>query len=202
MLNLYGTKVEIVGHVINEDAPGNNQMTSPQIQKELVRACAEVTMQAIIDKIRDSHFSILLDESHDTSIKEQMTVIVRFLNKQGQVIERFLVVEHVADTSAPSIKAVLNRLFARCGLSISRLRGQGYDEASNMEGKFNRLKTLILNENLFAFYVHYFVHQLQLVVIIVARNILAISDFFQLCHYDCEHCWYFLQKEICVVISA
>ncbi|XP_039133244.1 zinc finger MYM-type protein 1-like [Dioscorea cayenensis subsp. rotundata] len=178
MLNWYGTEVESVGRVINENALGNNQMTSPQIQKELVRACAEETTRAIINEIGDSHFSILLDESRDKSVKEQMVVIVRFVNKQGRVIERFLDVEHVADTSAPSLKTVLDGLFARFGLSISRLRGQGYDGASNMKGQFNGLKTLILNENPFAFYVHCFARQLQLVVVSVARNILAISDFF------------------------
>ena len=39
-LNWYEKKVESVGHVINENTLGNNQMTSPQIQKGLVRACA------------------------------------------------------------------------------------------------------------------------------------------------------------------
>ncbi|KAH7665581.1 Ribonuclease H-like protein [Dioscorea alata] len=161
MLNWYGTEVESVGRVIKKNAPGNNQMTSPQIQKELVRACAEETTRAIIDEIGNNHFSILLDESRDKSIKEQMTVIVRFVNKQGQVIERFFAVEHVVDTSAISLKTALDGLFARC------------------EGNLiNGLKTLILNENPFAFYVHCFAHQLQLVVVSVARSILAISDFF------------------------
>ncbi|XP_039143952.1 zinc finger MYM-type protein 1-like [Dioscorea cayenensis subsp. rotundata] len=107
-----------------------------------------------------------------------MDVIVRFVNKQGQVIERFLAVEDVADTSASSLKTALDGLFARCGLSISILRGQGYDGASNMKGQFNGLKTLILNENPFAFYVNCFAHQLQLVVVSGAKGILAISDFF------------------------
>ncbi|XP_039123284.1 zinc finger MYM-type protein 1-like [Dioscorea cayenensis subsp. rotundata] len=175
MLNWYGTEVESVGRVINENAPENNQMTSLQIQKELVRACAEEATRVIIDEIGDNHFSILLDESRDKSIKEQMAVIVRFVNKQGQVIERFLDVEHVVDTSTPSLKTTLDGLFARCGLSISRLRGQGYDGASNMKGQFNGLKTLILNENPFAFYVHCFAHQLQLAIVTMIVNIVGVS---------------------------
>ena len=43
---------------------------------------------------------------------------------------------------------------------MSRLHGQGYDEASNMQGEFNGLKTLILKDNECAFYVHCFAHQL------------------------------------------
>ncbi|XP_028071838.1 uncharacterized protein LOC114274166 [Camellia sinensis] len=61
-------------------------------------------------------------------------------------------------------------LFSRLGLSISRLRGQGYDGASNMQGDFNGLKTLILKENPCVYYVHCFAHQLQLALVVVAKN--------------------------------
>ncbi|KAH7666078.1 Ribonuclease H-like protein [Dioscorea alata] len=149
MLNWYGKKVQSVGRVINENAPRNNQMTSPQIQKELVKACAEETTRAIINEIGDSHFSILLDESRGKSAKEKMVMIMMFVNKQGHVIERFLAIEHVVDTSTPSLKIALDGMFGHCGLSISRLRGQRYDGASNMKGQFNGLKTLFLNENSF-----------------------------------------------------
>ena len=35
-------------------------------------------------------------------------------------------------TTASSLKATIEALFSKHGLSISRLRGQGYDGASNM----------------------------------------------------------------------
>ncbi|KAL0388014.1 UNVERIFIED_CONTAM: hypothetical protein Sradi_2683200 [Sesamum radiatum] len=135
-------------------------------------------MSYIISEIEDSYFSILVDESLDKSIKEKKAVIVRFVNKKGQVIERFLGVEHVSDTSASSLKAALEGMFAHYGLSISRLRGQGYDGASNMRGQFHGLKTLIHKEIPFVFYIHSFAHQLQLVVVSVAKNILVVCDFF------------------------
>ncbi|KAH7655857.1 Ribonuclease H-like protein [Dioscorea alata] len=178
ILNWYAKRVEKVGNVINENAPGNNQLTSPLIQKQLVNACAAETTLAIINEIGDSNFSLIVDESRDKSIKEQMVVILRFANKQGQVVERFLAIQHVTDTSAISLKVALDELFARHGLSISKLRGQGYDGASNMRGEFNGLKTLILKENPFAFYIHCFTHQLQLVVVSVAKIILVVSYFF------------------------
>ncbi|XP_028105174.1 uncharacterized protein LOC114304198 [Camellia sinensis] len=81
----------------------------------------------------DALFSTLIDEIRDISIKEQMVVVIRYVDKKGQVIERFLGIEHVANTNALSLKQAVANLFSKHGLSISRLWGQGYDGASNMQ---------------------------------------------------------------------
>ncbi|XP_042466270.1 zinc finger MYM-type protein 1-like [Zingiber officinale] len=157
---------------------GNNQMISPAIQKDLTRACASEITLSIIEDIGNNVFSLMVDESRDISVKEQMRVVLRYVNKRGQVIERFLAIVHVSDTSSRSLKDAIDALFAKHGLSLSRLRGQGYDGASNMRGEFNGLKSLILQENPYASYIHCFSHQLQLVIIAVAKSNLNASDFF------------------------
>ncbi|XP_042451129.1 uncharacterized protein LOC122036026 [Zingiber officinale] len=60
---------------------------------------------------------------------------------------------HVATTTAVCLKEAIDSLFAKYGLSVARLRVQGYDGASNMSGEFNGLKSLIMKENLYALYV-------------------------------------------------
>ena len=62
-------------------------------------------------------------------------------------MEQFLAMVHEADTFAISLKDAVDCLFAKHGLSFSRRKGHGYDEASNMRGEINGLKTLILREN-------------------------------------------------------
>jgi hypothetical protein len=52
-----------------------------------------------------------------------MAVALRYVDKKGHVVERFLGIEHVTDTTALSLKAVVEDLFCRHGLSLSRLRG-------------------------------------------------------------------------------
>jgi hypothetical protein len=66
------------------DSPANHLLTSPKIQKQLCEACAKETSKAILYDIGEKNFSILIDESRDASIKEQMAIIVRlaFLFKQ------------------------------------------------------------------------------------------------------------------------
>ncbi|XP_039121805.1 zinc finger MYM-type protein 1-like [Dioscorea cayenensis subsp. rotundata] len=115
---------------------------------------------AIVDDIGDKCFSLMIDEARDVSVKEQMGVVLRYANKNGYVIERFLAMVHVLDTSSISLKNATDCLFAKHGLSLSRLRGQGYDGASNM-------------------YIYCFAHQLQLVVVAVAKDNRIVSDFFQ-----------------------
>ncbi|CAN6726017.1 unnamed protein product [Malus baccata var. baccata] len=54
----------------------------------------------------------------------------------------------------------------------------GYDEASNMKGELNGLKTKILNKYPQAFYVHCFAHQLQLALVAVTKGIEGVAIFF------------------------
>ncbi|XP_050241354.1 uncharacterized protein LOC126690285 [Quercus robur] len=169
--------------VINEvlqKTPKNSKLTHPNIQKDIVNAVAYKTTDAIIEDLGSGFFSILVDESHDISIKKQMAVVLRYVDKKGIVIERFLGIVHVADTSALSLKVAIEFLFSKYALRLSRLRRQGYDGASNMQGEFNGLKTLILKENKSAFYVHCFAHQLQLTLVFVANKRIDIAEFFSL----------------------
>ena len=169
--------------VINEvlqKTPKNSKLTHPDIQKDIANAVAYKTTDAIIEDIGNGFFLILVDESHDISIKEQMVVVLRYVDKKGIVIERFLGIIHVVDTSALSLKVAIEFLFSKYALSLSRLRRQGYDGASNMQGEFNSLKTLILKENKSTFYIHCFAHQLQLTLVTVANKHTDIAEFFSL----------------------
>lgn len=169
LLNWYAVRCKEIKEVLFSNAPGNDQMTSPTIQKDLVNCCALKTTRAIINEIGDSLFSILVDEARDNSVK--------FVDKSGRVKERFLGMSHVTNTCAQSLKDVIDAIFSTHRLSISSLRGQGYDGASNMSGEFNGLKALILRENPHAMYVHYFTHQLQLAIVSVARRNCMVGDF-------------------------
>ncbi|KAH9672191.1 TTF-type domain-containing protein [Citrus sinensis] len=169
---------EDIKAVTLENAPSFLKVTCPDTQKDIVSACAIDTTNAIIREMGDAFVSILVDKSRNVSIKEQMVVVLRYVNISGQVVEHFKGIEQVVSTTAQSLKESIDRLFSRHGLSMSRLRGQGYDGASNMQGEFNGLKTIILRENECAYYIHCFAHQLQLALIVVSKNHIQIESFF------------------------
>ncbi|KAB2606240.1 pseudouridine-metabolizing bifunctional protein C1861.05-like [Pyrus ussuriensis x Pyrus communis] len=106
-----------------------------------------------------------------------MVVVLRYVNREGEVIERFLDVQHISSTTSSSLEEVIERLFASTNLSMSKLWGRGYDGASNMKGELNGLKAKILNKYFQAFYVHCFAHQLQLVLVAVAKGIEGVAIF-------------------------
>ncbi|KAI5324198.1 hypothetical protein L3X38_033271 [Prunus dulcis] len=62
-----------------------------------------------------------------------MAVVFRYVYKSGDVIERFVGLQHVSDTTSNSLREVIDTLFSREELNISMLKGQGYDGASNMK---------------------------------------------------------------------
>lgn len=81
---------------------------------------------------------------------------------------------------AISLKEAVGDPLLAHGLRISKLRGQGYDGASNMRGEFNGIKSPILKENNKAYYVHCFAHQLQLALVAIAKNHIRICKLFLL----------------------
>ncbi|BBH02873.1 Putative disease resistance TIR-NBS-LRR class protein [Prunus dulcis] len=169
---------EKVKAVVLENAPGNLKLIAPSIQKDLVNSCAKETIDLILSDVKDRYFSIMVDEARDVSIKEQMAMVLRYVNDKGQIIERFVGVQHVTDTTSSALKEAIDEFFSSANLSFSKLRGQGYDGASNMRGEFNGLKTKILREQPCAFYVHCFAHQLQLALVAVAKKNIDVNSFF------------------------
>ncbi|KAJ6792676.1 zinc finger MYM-type protein 1-like [Iris pallida] len=177
MIKYTADQNDSVRNVVLTNAPQNHQMVATGIQKDIARCFAQEILQNILKEFQNIFFSLMVDESSDVSGKEQMAVVLRFVDSAGNVKERFIDVVHVMETSSLSLKSAIDSLFANHGLSLMKVRGQGYDGASNMKGEFSELKTLIMNENESAYYVHCFAHQLQLALVAVARKHVNIADF-------------------------
>ncbi|RLM73361.1 zinc finger MYM-type protein 1-like [Panicum miliaceum] len=145
-------------------------MIDRKIQKQHIAACAHETSKFVIEELGDECFAILADESSDAYQQEQLAIVLRFVNKIGEPVERFLGLVHVEDTTSLTLKEAIKSLLIKYQLTLSKVRGQGYDGASNMKGHINGLKKLIMDESPSAYYVHCFAHQLQLTLVAVAKE--------------------------------
>ncbi|KAL1347043.1 hypothetical protein AAHE18_08G229900 [Arachis hypogaea] len=117
---------------IFKNARENLKLVAPKVQKDIVRATVSETTKVIIDDLGDDLFVVLVDDTRDISVKEQMAVCLRYVNKEGIVMERFLDLVHVSSTNMLSLRVVLEYLLAKHNLSLARIHGQDYDGVSNM----------------------------------------------------------------------
>ncbi|CAN1841422.1 Zinc finger MYM-type protein 1 [Linum perenne] len=161
---------EDVKAVLLKNAPGNAKYISPLIQKELLSIIANKVRCKIRVEVGDAYFAILVDEARDESGREQMAIILRYVNSNGILTERFFTIKCVADTSAATLKQVISDALSEYNLQVEKLRGQGYDGASNMSGQFNGLRALFLQDCSYAYFVHCFAHRLQLTLVAAAKH--------------------------------
>lgn len=183
LLNWLAQNFEEVNKVVLINAPKNCKMTCPTIQKKIINCCAKATTSLIMQELGDGCFAILADESSDVYQQEQLALCLRYVDKKGRVVERFLGIVQVENTSSLTLKSAIESLLASQSLSFSRVRGQGYDGASNMKGHVNGLKKLIMDECPSAYYVHCFAHQLQLTLVAVAKENSDCVWFFEQLRY-------------------
>ncbi|CAN0900385.1 Zinc finger MYM-type protein 1 [Linum grandiflorum] len=158
---------EDVKAVVLQNAPGNAKYIAPSIQKEILEIMANRVRRKIREEVGDACFSILVDEAQDQAGLEQMAVILRFVNS-------------AANTTAVTLKKVICDLLSEYNLQLHKIRGQGYDGASNMPGQYNGLKALFLQECPYAYFVHCFAHRLQLTLVASAKDCGPIWKFFSL----------------------
>ncbi|XP_017250865.2 uncharacterized protein LOC108221502 [Daucus carota subsp. sativus] len=180
MIKSYASLENEIAKVVLENAPKHAMYIAPSIQKEILDIIATKIRSKIRQEIGDSKFCILVDESLDVSHKEQMAIILRFVDQEGYVRERYFEIVSVKDTTSITLKEHICSVLSTNKLQVQNIRGQGYDGASNMRGQFHGLKTLFLQDNPYAYYVHCFAHRLQLALKACARDVPDMHIFFQM----------------------
>ena len=99
-----------------------------------------------------------------------MALAIRYVDKRGFSVERVIGLSHVTQTTSLALQQAIYAVLKKHNISPSRICGQGYDGASNMQGHLNGLKTLVMEDSRSAHSIHCFAHQLQLTLVAVAKN--------------------------------
>ena len=139
---------------------------SPTIQNELVTCIGDWILETLLKEVREARFySVLTDEAADASVKEQMPLVLRFVDKDDYIREEFVGFIHCdTGTSGSALSEKILSTLAELKLDARLMRGQGYDGAGNMAGKNKGTAVLIQEQYLLAVYTHRASHVLNLCI--------------------------------------
>nr|KAJ0208585.1 hypothetical protein LSAT_V11C400170440 [Lactuca sativa] len=102
-------------------APKHALYTSPSIQKKILNLISTRVRRMICEEINGGKFCLVVDEACDQSNKEQMSTVLRFLNKDGFIMERFFGLVHVPDTTSQTLKNAIYSVLSHNNLDLKSI---------------------------------------------------------------------------------
>lgn len=148
--------------------PGTPSYLSPEIQNEIIHLMAEQVRDNLLTKIRKAkYYGILVDSSPDLAHREQLSLIVRYIDidyelKEACVRESFLGFSHEDRKDAESVATVVLEQLEKLDINFSNCRSQCYDNASTMSGRLSGVNARLLAKNSLALFVNCDNHSLNL----------------------------------------
>ena len=155
----------LAGHIATHAnrGRGHTHYLSSTIMEALVHTMGEKVLGEIISRVKKSkYYSISLDSTPDAAHTDQINLVLRYMERDGPV-ERFVTfMANKGHRAQDMFDALMEFLDSHC-LDIRNCRGQSYDNASAMRGKYNGLQAKVREKNSFASWIPCTAHSLNLV---------------------------------------
>ena len=179
ILSLVAKHDPIVQHRLS-DGPKNALYTSADIQNELLSVMASMVRESICNKIRDAEvYSVLADETKDCSKKEQLSIVLRYVDIESAIqYEHFISFVEATSLNAESLSTYIIKTLQGNRLDVAGIVSQGYDGASVMSGHCSGVQQRIKEVAPQAVYIHCYAHCLNLVLVDATRRVSDAADFF------------------------
>ncbi|XP_060861856.1 zinc finger MYM-type protein 1-like [Metopolophium dirhodum] len=151
---------------------------SHDITNEILSILSREVIRNIIIKIKENTFyAILLDETSDITVKEQISFCLRTVDKESFEIEEYFIgFYETPKTDSNTLLNILKDILCRLELNIHNVRGQCFDGASNVSGIHKGLQARTKEIEPRALFVHCQAHSLNLVTQDSMRNVEKARD--------------------------
>lgn len=130
---------------------GRTNYLSSTIYEELIEEIGKAVFQEIIQRIKKVKvYSVSLDGTPDGGHVDQLTITLRYI--EGAIpVERFLKFLDNQGHKAENMFNGLEQFLDENDISIHDCRGQSYDNASPMSGKYNGVQALVKKKMILPF---------------------------------------------------
>jgi len=162
------------------EGPRNASYTSAEIQNDMLKVLAKTVNNKICDRVRKAGmYSILADETKDCSKKEQLSLVVRYVDVDSATIfEHFLSYTEANSLNAESLSSYIIETLRDNKLDPAQIVSQGYDGASVMSGHNSGVQQRIREIAPQAVYIHCYAHCLNLALVDTTKQVQEASEFF------------------------
>ena len=142
---------------------GHVSYFSSTVCEKFIDVIATKVLDIIISEIKQAkYYSLSVDSTPDITSVDQLTIIFRYALPDGPV-ERFVKFIPTRGHTGHQLADLLLELMEDNGISLKDLRGQSYDNASNMSEKYKGMQTTIKERKHQAEYIPCVAHSLNLV---------------------------------------
>lgn len=133
-------------HIDKYGNPGKGRTSylSSQICNEFLMIIENKIRQTIIDEIKKAkYYSIIVDSTPDVAHIDQLSIVLRYVDSSGRAVERFITFIPNCGHKAEDMFHAVRSILEVNGLDLKDMRGQSYDNASNMSGQYSGLQACI-----------------------------------------------------------
>ena len=158
--------------------PENTKYTRHTIQNALLDIMKNMTLEQIQEEVRKAVcFTVLADESKDTSKKERVVVAVRYCLNNG-IHEEFVGIAEAQSLDAGGLTDTIISQLRRIDANMKNCVGQGYDGASVVAGRLNGVQKKLREktDSQMAYYEHCYCHRLNLVIVDMVNSIKCVAN--------------------------
>ena len=124
--------------------PDNAKYTSKVIQNDLLKAASDVVLKKVTDEVKEAEgFAVIADEARDIRKKEQLSLCLRYVNKDLEVNERFVGFCDLSELDAKALATKIVDGLRKLGLDVKQCLAQCYDGASVMSGEVSGVQLVM-----------------------------------------------------------
>ena len=157
---------------------------SADSQNEFITCCAQKVLDVILHEVESAkYYSIIVDATPDSAHIEQTVFILRYVHLNAdldtfEVHERFLAFVDCNKKTGKDIAELIIGTLKKHSIPLTKCRGQGYDNGSNMSGSYKGAQAIILKDNPFAMFSPCGCHSLNLCGVHSAECCAQVITFF------------------------